>query len=77
VPNDNDPYLSFGAEIRVTGGLYLRPGYSTQQTGFQGDDPLGLTGGAGFVLQKYRLDYAFTSYPDLGDVHRFSVSGRF
>jgi hypothetical protein len=77
VPNDNDPYLAFGAEIRLGSGLYLRPGYSTQQSGLQGDSPLGLTAGAGFATQRYRLDYAFTSYPDLGDVHRVSVAGAF
>lgn len=77
VPNDNDPYLAFGAEIKLGNGLYVRPGYSTQQTGAQGDDPLGLTAGAGLALQKYRLDYAYSSFPDLGDVHRVSLSGNF
>lgn len=77
LPNDGDPYLSFGAELQVAHGLYLRPGYSTQQTGAQGEDPLGLTAGAGLALQRYRLDYAFTSYADLGEVHRLSLSGNF
>ena len=77
VPNDNDAYLAFGAEFRVGYGLYLRPGYSLQQTGLDGDDPLGVSAGAGFLMQGYRLDYAFTSFPDLGDVHRVSVSGAF
>ena len=77
LPNDNDPYFSFGAEIRVAGGLYVRPGYSLQQTGLQGEDALGLTAGAGFVLEKYRLDYAYNSYQDLDEVHRISLSGAF
>jgi hypothetical protein len=77
VPNDNDAYLSFGLEMHLPGGLYLRPGYSTQQTGLEGQDPLGLTAGAGFALTRYRLDYAFTSYPDLGEVHRVSLAGAF
>jgi len=77
VPNDGDPYFSLGAEIKLVGGLYLRPGYSTQQTGLQGEDPLGLSAGAGVALQRYRLDYAFVSYPDLGDVHRLSIIGSF
>jgi hypothetical protein len=77
LPNDQDPYFAFGAEIRLPGGLYLRPGYSTQQTGSQGNDPLGLTAGVGFALQRYRLDYAFVSYPDLGEVHRVSLNGGF
>ena len=77
MPNDGDPYLSFGAEIEVGHGLYLRPGYSTQQTGTQGDTPLGLSAGAGLTLQRYRLDYAFNSYADLGEVHRLALSGSF
>jgi len=76
VPNDNDAYLTFGAEIQVADRLYLRPGYSLQQAGANGDETLGLSGGAGLDLARYRLDYAFTSYPALGDVHRVSLSGR-
>jgi hypothetical protein len=77
LPNDGDPYVAVGAEARVVGGLYLRPGYSTQQVGAAGEDPLGLTAGVGLVIQRYRFDYAFASYPDLGDVHRISLCGGF
>ncbi len=77
VPNDNDPYVSLGLEVKLASGLFLRPGYSLQQTGAKGDDPLGLTGGVGFSAQRYRLDYAYSSFPDLGDVHRISVVGSF
>ncbi len=77
MPNDGDPHLAFGAEIGVGHGLYLRPGYSTQQTGAEGDAPLGLSAGAGLALQGYHLDYAFNSYEDLGEVHRVALSGRF
>ena len=76
VPNDNDAYLAFGVELRIAGGLYLRPGYSTQQTG-QDEEALGLTTGAGIELQGYRLDYAYNSYAELGDVHRLSLTGGF
>jgi hypothetical protein len=76
VPNDADPYLSFGTEISVGHGLYLRPGYSTQQVGAD-ENPLGLSAGAGLALQRYRLDYAFNSYEDLGEVHRLALSGSF
>ena len=75
-PNDGDPYLAFGFEARVAKGLYIRPGFSTQPTG-QDEDPLGLTAGAGVEMDEYRIDYAFTSYPDLDDVHRVSVNGSF
>ena len=76
LPNDGDPFFAFGAELQVGNKLFLRPGYSLQQTGEQGEEALGLTAGAGVVLQRYRLDYAYASYPSLGIVHRLSVSGR-
>ena len=77
VPNDNDAYATFGAEIEVGGGLVVRPGYSMQQGGQAGDETLGLSAGGGLELKRYRVDYAFSSFPDLGDVHRISLSGRF
>jgi hypothetical protein len=77
LPNDGDPYFAFGVEVQAPGGLFLRPGYSTQPTGAQGDQALGLTAGAGLALQRYRLDYAYSSYPDLGEVHRVSLNTRF
>ena len=77
VPNDNDPYLAVGVEFRVGRGLYLRPGYSTRQVGSEGNEPLGPTGGAGFLVQGYRLDYAYSSLPELGEVHRLALSGSF
>ena len=76
VPNDGDAYATFGAELRIAEGFYLRPGYSLQQTGLEGDESLGLSAGAGIELDRYRIDYAFTSFPTLGDVHRVSLSGR-
>ncbi|HJP33501.1 MAG TPA: PorV/PorQ family protein [Candidatus Latescibacteria bacterium] len=76
VPNDNDPYFTFGAEVKLAGGLTLRPGYSLQQSGLDGDEALGLSSGAGLDLKGMRLDYAYASFPALGDVHRISLSGR-
>ena len=75
-PNDGNAFFTFGAEIEVTDKLSLRPGYSLQQTGAAGDQNLGLSAGAGIDVDRYRLDYAFTSFPSLGDVHRVSLSGR-
>ncbi len=76
VPNDGDAYATFGAEVRLAEGFFLRPGYSLQQTGLEGDENLGLSAGAGLELDRYRVDYAFTSFPSLGDVHRLSLSGK-
>ena len=73
VPNDNDPYFTFGAELELAGGLYVRPGYSLRQ---EGDEALGLSTGGGLELRKLRIDYAYSSLPALGRVHRLSLSGR-
>ncbi|MBT4099572.1 MAG: PorV/PorQ family protein [Gemmatimonadetes bacterium] len=75
IPNDNDAYATFGAEIDLGNGLSIRPGYSLQQGGSAGDEALGLSAGGGLAMQRYRIDYAYSSFPDLGDVHRISLSG--
>lgn len=77
LPNDNNSYLSFGLEVELGGGLYIRPGYSTQQTGSQDEEPLGLSAGAGLTLRRYAVDYAYSASPDLGQVHRVSIIGTF
>ena len=75
IPNDNDAYATFGAEIDLGHGLSIRPGYSLQQGGSAADEALGLSAGGGLAMQRYRIDYAYSSFPDLGDVHRMSLSG--
>ncbi len=77
LPNDSDPYLSLGLEIKLINGLYVRPGYSLQQAGSADEEAMGLSAGAGFAAKRYRLDYAYSSYADLGDVHRVSIIGGF
>ncbi len=73
VPNDNDPYVTLGAELKLGGGLYLRPGYSLRQ---EGDEALGLAGGGGFEMRNLRVDYAYSTLPALGEIHRLSLRGR-
>lgn len=77
LPNDSDPYLSLGLELQLISGLYVRPGYSLQQAGSADEEAMGLSAGAGFAAKRYRLDYAYSSYADLGDVHRVSIVGGF
>ena len=77
LPNDNDSYLAFGLEVQLGGGLYVRPGYSTQQTGDQDEGPLGLSAGAGLTMNRYAVDYAYSSSPGLGHIHRVSIIGTF
>ena len=73
VPNDNDPYFTFGAEVELAGGLYVRPGYSLRQ---EGDEALGLSTGGGLQMGNLQVDYAYSSLPALGRVHRLSLRGR-
>ena len=73
VPNDNDPYFTFGAELELAGGLYVRPGYSLRQ---EGDEALGLSTGGGLEMRNLKVDYAYSSLPALGRVHRVSLRGR-
>ena len=77
VPNDNDAYFSFGMEMELASGLFIRPGYSLQQTGSTGEDPLGISAGTGIQHEQYRIDYAYSSFADLGEVHRISLTGHF
>ena len=77
LPNDNDSYLAFGLEVQLAEGLYIRPGYSTQQIGSQDEEPVGLSAGAGLAMRRYAVDYAYSSLPDLGQVHRVSIIGTF
>lgn len=73
VPNDNDPYVTLGAELKLAGGLYLRPGYSLRQ---EDDEALGLSTGGGLEMKNLRIDYAYSSLPALGGIHRLSLRGR-
>ena len=77
VPNDNDAYFSFGMEMELVSGLFIRPGYSLQQTGSTGEDPLGLSAGTGIQHEQYRIDYSYSSFVDLGETHRISLTGHF
>lgn len=77
LPNDNDPHFSVGGEFAIGENVYLRPGYSSllKDSGDSGRN--GISAGAGFVWQEFRIDYAFSSFEELGDIHRVSLSGTF
>ena len=74
-PSDNSETLNLGGEFALNDLLYLRGGYKSL---FREDSYEGLTFGAGFVYDRAQawslsVDYAYTSYDILQDVHIFSL----
>jgi len=78
-PFDNDIFFDFGGEFYALKPLILRLGWTSFGENFKTDSDkdswAGLTLGFGVLWKVYRFDYAFSSYADLGGVHRISVSG--
>ncbi|UCE20252.1 MAG: PorV/PorQ family protein [Gemmatimonadota bacterium] len=74
-PTDNSETLNIGGEFAINDLLFLRGGYKSL---FRQDSYEGLTFGAGFLYDKAQgwslnVDYAYTSYDVLQDVHIFSL----
>lgn len=78
-PLDNDIFFSLGGELTALKPLYLRIGWSSFGKNFKTDsdkdDLAGFAGGFGVTWRVYRFDYAYSSYADLGGVHKISISG--
>jgi hypothetical protein len=64
----------YGVAVRGEDMLYARAGYLA---GPGADAGSGLALGLGVGNGDFKLDYAFTPFGDLGNVHRFSFSLRF
>ena len=66
-----------GAEYRVHPMLDLRAGYKTNaddwRTGGDAEFLAGISGGFGVHWRNYVIDYAASSYGDLGLVHQFGI----
>ncbi|MBU0700247.1 PorV/PorQ family protein [bacterium] len=67
-PINNDPSLSLGAEYNYANWVMARVGAK------MGQCKQGLSSGLGVVFRDYRLDYAFTSFDDLGLTHRMAIT---
>ena len=77
---DNYPYLAMGGELKAGLGrdmdLFLRSGFNTRAI----SDLSGLRNfafGAGVRYTSYSIDYAFSPFGDLGNVHRISAGINF
>lgn len=80
-PSDDEVGGAFGVEVAALKQMLIRAGYNTLtgkiETDSDSDNLAGISFGAGFVLERLTIDYAFASYSELGDAHRFSIGSRF
>ncbi len=77
-PGDHHFNVNVGGELHPTELLFLRLGWSSlgldQKVGGDMDNLAGFSGGIGIKLQTYRLDYAYSSLAELGEVHRATLT---
>jgi hypothetical protein len=80
-PFDNEFYLSLGIEVVSLSPFFLRIGWTSAgrdyKTGSDGDNLAGFAGGFGYSYREYTVDYSYSSYADLGSVHRVSLGAGF
>jgi hypothetical protein len=74
-PTDADERLNFGAEYSFNNRLFLRGGYKVNYD----EESFAAGGGINLPITSYSLliDYAFSDFGILGDVHRFSLGLKF
>jgi Uncharacterised protein family (UPF0164) len=79
-PKDNYAYLSMGNEININftkdTTVSLRSGFNTRAL-FDFEGLRNVMLGTGIVYKEYSLDYAFSPYGELGNVHRISAAIKF
>jgi len=70
-----------GGEFTLSSAVWLRFGYDNEKrTDLKIGSSAGLagfSGGLGFAISDYRLDYALTSWGAVGELHRFSLGAWF
>jgi len=69
--NEEDIKLEAGFEYTLFSSLFLRGGLNLGN-----NDKLNFSAGAGFYIEGITFDYSYIPNPDLGDVHKISISGR-
>jgi tetratricopeptide (TPR) repeat protein len=73
-PLEQELLFKAGVEYTFEGMLSLRAGYRYNQNGNTLGWQSGLTAGAGLVIADYTLDYSFSPYAELGNVHRIALT---
>jgi hypothetical protein len=78
---DRFKQFSVGVEFTASPNVQLRLGYNNEdRRELKIEDSAGLAGfsiGAGFLSDKYLIDYAFSSLGRIGSLHRISVGFKF
>lgn len=79
--NDDDFRWALGGEFILNTRMFLRLGYNSiglaQKIGTSGDRLAGLNLGYGLIWRKYRFDYSFSSFGEVGSLNRISFTGAF
>ncbi|MBI4667847.1 MAG: UPF0164 family protein [Elusimicrobia bacterium] len=74
-PNDAQPSVHLGGEYWIAGIMAVRAGYKYKTQKVDLGDLYGLSAGWGLKINRYRFDYAFTPYGDLGNkAHRVTLA---
>jgi hypothetical protein len=80
-PTDNSIFLALGGQFESLRPFLLRLGWSSAgkdyKTNSSKDSYAGFAGGFGYQYQSYTFDYSYSSYADLGNVHRLTLSADF
>jgi hypothetical protein len=81
VPTDNKAFFALGGQFESLRPFLLRVGWSSAgqdyKTGSSKDGRAGFAGGFGYQYQGYIFDYSYSSYADLGNVHRLTFNADF
>jgi len=80
-PFDADFYFALGMEVISLKPFFFRVGWTSAgrdyKIGTDSDILAGFAGGFGYTYKYYTLDYSYSSYADLGNVHRVTFGAGF
>jgi TPR repeat protein len=74
---DGGVIVHHGLEIGYQQTVFLRAGYQWLSQSLPSQDQAGLSGGAGIALGDVNIDYAMTSYGNLGLTNQISIAYQF
>ena len=74
---DGGLIVHHGLEIGYQQTVFLRAGYQWLPQPLPSQDQAGLSGGAGIALGDFKMDYAMTSYGNLGLTNQVAISYQF